>query len=163
MSTVGLPAQIRRLADEKLQVTLALSLHAPNDTLRKQLIPWAKRVSIDDLVGVCNYYFARTGRELTLEYVLLGGLNDSVQDARQLAAIARRMRGNVNLLRYNPVAELPFRRPASQTVQLFLGALRAAGVNAHVRRSRGLDIDSACGQLKHRTDLSSDSLCKQAT
>ncbi len=152
LSTVGLPAQMRRLADEKMQITLALSLHAPTDELRREIIPWANHVDIDALVEACNYYFARTGREVTLEYVLLGELNDSEQDARQLAAVSRRMRGNVNLLRYNPVEGLPYKRPAGEAVQRFLTALRAAGVNAHVRRSRGLDIDSACGQLRRRGD-----------
>lgn len=152
LSTVGLPAQMRRLADEKMQITLALSLHAPTDELRRKIIPWASHVSIETLVEACNYYFAHTGREVTLEYVLLGELNDSEQEARQLAAVSRRMRGNVNLLRYNPVEGLPYKRPAGEAVQRFLAALRAAGVNAHVRRSRGLDIDSACGQLRRRGD-----------
>ena len=114
ISTVGLPAQMRRLADEGLQVTLALSLHAPTDELRRQIIPWAERVALDDLVAAASYYFERTGREVTIEYVLLGGLNDRREHAEQLAALSRRMRSNVNLLVYNPVPGLKFRttRPA---------------------------------------------------
>lgn len=152
VSTVGLPKQMRRLADEKLQITLALSLHAPTDELRKQIIPWAERVSIEALVEACNYYFASTGREVTLEYILLGDLNDSEEHARSLAAVARKMRANVNLLAYNPVESLPYRRPSDHAALVFLSVLRRTGVNAHLRRSRGLDIDAACGQLRRRED-----------
>ena len=150
VSTVGLPTQIKRLADEKMQITLALSLHAPNDELRKRIIPWAERVSIDALVDACKYYFERTGREVTLEYILLGGLNDSELNARELVTVARRMRSNVNLIQYNPVAGLPYERPADKNAHRFLDVLRDAVVNAHMRRSRGLDIDAACGQLRKR-------------
>lgn len=150
VSTVGLPAPMRRLADEGLQVTLALSLHAPNDDLRRRIIPWAERVAIDTLVDSCRYYFDRTGREVTLEYILLGGLNDQPQHARELAQVARQMRSNVNLIAYNPVAGLPYLRPTQEDVVRFLALLRDRGINAHVRRSRGLDIDAACGQLRRR-------------
>jgi 23S rRNA (adenine2503-C2)-methyltransferase len=150
ISTIGLPGQMRKLAHEGMQITLALSLHAPNDELRRKIIPWADRVKIEALVDACKYYFERTGREVTLEYVLLGELNDGEQHARELASVARRMRSNVNLLRYNPVEGLPYKRPTAQATQRFLMTLRAAKVNAHVRRSRGLDIDSACGQLRQR-------------
>jgi 23S rRNA (adenine2503-C2)-methyltransferase len=150
VSTVGLPAQMRRLADEKMQITLALSLHAPTDELRKQLIPWAERVTIDSLVDAANYYFEKTGREITLEYILLADVNDSREHALSLAATAKRMRSNVNLIAYNPVKGLPYARPADDTVVRFLETLRSRGVNAHVRTSRGLDIDGACGQLRRR-------------
>ncbi len=150
ISTVGLPKQIERLAGESLQVTLAISLHAPGDALRRQIIPWAESIAIDTLVAAANTYFAETGREVTLEYVLLGGLNDSPQHARQLAAVCKRMRGSVNLIRYNPVAGLPYMRPASEDVVRFQNILRERGVNAHTRKSRGLDIDGACGQLRRR-------------
>jgi 23S rRNA (adenine2503-C2)-methyltransferase len=150
ISTVGLPTQMKRLADEGLQITLALSLHAPNDELRRQIIPWAERVSLEELTEAANYYFARTGREITLEYILLAGLNDQADQARQLARVARNMRSNVNLIAYNPVAGLPFERPSESAIDSFLHLLRSQGVNTHVRRSRGLDIDAACGQLRRR-------------
>ncbi|MBL8878823.1 MAG: 23S rRNA (adenine(2503)-C(2))-methyltransferase RlmN [Phycisphaerales bacterium] len=146
VSTVGLPKQIRRLADEELQLNLALSLHAPSDDLRKELIPWA--VPIEDLLSACEYYFEKTGREITLEYTLLGNVNDKPRHADKLAQIAGRLRANVNLLRYNPVAGLPFERPDAQTTLTFQERLRDRGVNAHTRRSRGDDIDAACGQLR---------------
>lgn len=150
VSTVGLPRQMRRLAEEGLQITLALSLHAPNDALRREIIPWAGRSPIADLVAAAAYYFERTGREVTLEYVLLGGLNDAPHHARELARVSRQMRSNVNLIRYNPVPGLGFHRPTPEASQAFLAALRERGVNAHLRRSRGLDIEGACGQLRRR-------------
>jgi 23S rRNA (adenine2503-C2)-methyltransferase len=150
VSTVGLPSQIRRLADEGLQVNLALSVHAANDALRKELIPWAKSVPLSQLIAAGRTWFGKTGREMTLEYVLLAGVNDQAEHAEQLARLAKRMRCNVNLIRYHPVAGLPFRRPTSSATHHFQSLLRARGVNAHTRTSRGLDIDAACGQLRRR-------------
>lgn len=150
ISTVGLPKQIVRLAEEKLQITLAISLHAPNDELRRRIIPWAESISIDALVDAANEYFNKTGREVTLEYILLGRLNDLPEHARQLAATAKRMRSNVNLIRYNPVEGLPYERPSSEAATKFQEILRERGVNSHMRKSRGLDIDGACGQLRKR-------------
>ncbi len=150
VSTVGLPKQIRRLADEALQINLALSLHAPDEELRLKLIPWGK-VPIEELIDACRYFFDKTGREVTLEYVMLAGVNMTRQHAAKLAAICRKLRCNVNLLRYNPVAGLPFERPSSEASLAFQQTLREAGVNAHVRRSRGSEVDAACGQLRRRT------------
>jgi len=151
LSTVGLPKQIRRLADEGLQLNLALSLHAPTQELRHELIPWG-RVPIPELLDACDYYFQKTGREVTLEYVLLAGVNMRSSHAVQLAAIARRLRCNVNLLRYNPVPGLPYERPTAEAAFAFQEELRRGGVNAHVRTSRGRDIDAACGQLRRRVE-----------
>ena len=148
VSTVGLPAQIRRLADAGLAVTLAISLHAPDDDLRRSLIPWAERVTIDDLVEAGRHYFASTGREVTLEYVLLQGINDRPAHARDLAAVARRLRSNVNLIQYNEVPDLPYRRGDDETAHAFQALLRRAGINTHIRASRGRDITAACGQLR---------------
>jgi 23S rRNA (adenine2503-C2)-methyltransferase len=150
ISTVGLPKQIRRLADEGMQLNLALSLHAPNDALRAELIPWAERISIAQLTDACRYYFERTGREITLEYVLLGGVNDRPAHAAQLARFTKSLRCNVNLIRYNPVAGLPFERPSGEAASAFQRYLREHGVNAHIRTSRGLDIEAACGQLRRK-------------
>ncbi len=150
VSTVGLPQQMRMLADEGLQITLALSLHAPTDELRREIIPWAERVEIESLIAAANYYFERTGREVTLEYILLGGLNDGPPHARELAKVSKRMRSNVNVLLYNPVAGLPYARPTDAAAERFVLILNERGVNSHVRTSRGLDIDAACGQLRRR-------------
>jgi len=150
VSTDGLPQQIRRLAGEDLQLNLALSLHAPDEELRRQLIPWGK-VPLRDLLDACSYYFKRTGREITLEYVLLADVNDRPRHALGLARIARQLRANVNLLRYNPVPGLPFVRPDTEASHKFLELLRSHGINAHLRRSRGRDADAACGQLRRAT------------
>lgn len=150
VSTVGLPAQIRRLADEGLQVNLALSLHATNDALRHSLIPWGKGVPIADLLDACSYFFEKTGREVTFEYVLLADVNDQPEHADQLARLARRVRANINLLRYNPVAGTPYHRPSSEAAFEFQRRVRERGINVHIRTSRGLDADAACGQLRRR-------------
>lgn len=165
LSTVGLPKQIRRLAEEDLQINLAISLHAPTDSLRRRLIPWANRVSVDELVSAVNFYFEKTGREVTIEYLLLGDVNDRPRHAADLASLCRRMRCNVNLIRYNPVAGLGFERPTSAAAHHFVEQLRARGINAHVRKSRGSDIDAACGQLRqtHRSPGSPGAVDKPAS
>ena len=150
ISTVGLPKAIDKLADQlDLPVTLALSLHAPNDELRRKLIPWAEYTTIKDLLGACQRWFEKTGREITLEYTLLRGVNDRVEHAEQLAQVARTLRANVNLIRYNEVKGMPFERPQTEDVRKFQEVLRAKFVNAHIRASRGRDIAAACGQLRH--------------
>ncbi|MDG2030534.1 MAG: 23S rRNA (adenine(2503)-C(2))-methyltransferase RlmN [Phycisphaerales bacterium] len=149
VSTVGMPVAIRKLAEFELPVTLALSLHAPFDELRRDIIPWAEHATIRELLDACNDYFQATGREITLEYILLGKLNDQVEHAQELARLARTLRANVNLIRYNEVAGLPFERPVSADVHRFQAILKDKGVNAHIRASRGRDIAAACGQLRH--------------
>lgn len=152
VSTVGLPKAIEKLADElEVPVTLALSLHAPNDELRRELIPWAEYTTIPDLLASCQKWFDKTGREITLEYILLGGVNDRPEHARQLASVARTIRANVNLIRYNEVKGMPFARPEDEDVREFQRILREAGVNTHIRASRGRDIAAACGQLRHES------------
>lgn len=148
LSTVGLPAQIRKLASEGLQINLALSLHATDDALRHELIPWGKGVSIEELLDACRFYFEQTGREVTFEYVLLDGVNDHARHAEQLAGLAKRVRANVNLLRYNPVPGAPYKRPSAAAAFEFQRAVRERGVNVHLRTSRGIDADAACGQLR---------------
>jgi 23S rRNA (adenine2503-C2)-methyltransferase len=148
VSTVGLPAAIERLATFDVPVTLALSLHAPNDDLRKQLIPWAKFATIQEILSACDIYFKATGREITLEYLLLRGVNDRVSHAKELAELCKTLRCNVNLIRYNEVSELPFERPETKQVHRFQETLSKANVNSHIRASRGRDISAACGQLK---------------
>lgn len=149
VSTVGVPAGIRKLGDLDLPVTLAISLHAPNDEIRKAIIPWAEFVSIEQLTEAGRDYFRKTGREITLEYILLGGFNDQPHHAQELARVAKRLRSNLNLIRYNEVAGLPFTRPSDDDVLSFQQVLRTAGLNVHIRASRGRDIAAACGQLRH--------------
>jgi 23S rRNA (adenine2503-C2)-methyltransferase len=138
---------MRQLADLNLPITLAISLHAPNDTLRRRIIPWAEKISIDQIVEAGQYYFEKTGRELTLEYIILDGVNNLPEHARELAQVARRLRANVNLIYYNEVPELPFKRPTGQAMFSFQNLLRSSHVNAHIRKSRGREIAAACGQL----------------
>jgi 23S rRNA (adenine2503-C2)-methyltransferase len=150
VSTVGMHKAIEKLAEElDLPVTLALSLHAPNDDLRRQLIPWAEFTTVEQLVTACRKWFEKTGREITLEYILLAGVNDRPEHAAELAGVCKRLRANVNLIRYNEVQGLPFERPDSGSVLTFQKILRDAGVNCHIRASRGRDIAAACGQLRH--------------
>jgi 23S rRNA (adenine2503-C2)-methyltransferase len=152
ISTVGLPQAITRLAEQfELPVTLALSLHAPNDEIRRQLIPWAEYTTIADLLAACQKWFDKTGREITLEYTLLHGVNDRPKHAQELAVIATRLRANINLIRYNEVAGMPFDRPRDANVLEFQRILRDQRVNVHIRASRGRDIKAACGQLRHET------------
>lgn len=149
ISTVGLPKAIRKLCEFELPVTLALSLHAPNDELRRRIIPWAEYSTVPELLDACQEWFRKTGREITLEYILLGGFNDRREHAEELARVARTIRANVNLIRYNEVDGLPFARPGDDDVLVFQRVLREAGVNTHIRASRGRDIKAACGQLRH--------------
>lgn len=152
ISTVGVPTRIRQLAGEDLPLNLALSLHAPNEPLRRQLIPWADHFALDDILDACRFYFEKSGREITFEYILLAGVNDRPEHARQLAALCKTLRANVNLLRYNEVDGTPFKRPAAEATLRFQQVLRQQGINAHVRRSRGRDIDAACGQLRRKEE-----------
>jgi 23S rRNA (adenine2503-C2)-methyltransferase len=148
VSTVGLPGAIRRLARTDIPVTLAVSLHAPNDVLRRELIPAAGAASIEEIIEAAGAFYQHRRREVTLEYVLLAGVNDTPVCADALARIAGRLRCNVNLIRYNPIESLPFERPGRRAVQAFARRLRRRGVNVHVRRPRGLDAAAACGQLR---------------
>ena len=148
LSTIGLPKQIRRLAHEDLQITLAVSLHAGDDKLRQKLIPWAKQFHLDQIFAAIDYYYQNTHREVTLEYVLLEGVNTSTADADNLANWSRRFRCNVNLINYNPVTETKYFPAAPETAQRFLQHLKTCGVNVHLRPGRGGDIDAACGQLR---------------
>lgn len=155
ISTVGLPKAIEKLAEQlDLPVTLALSLHAPTDELRRQLIPWSEYTTIKELLASCQAWFERTGREITLEYTLLHNVNDRPEHAEELARLARTLRANVNLIRYNEVAGLPFERPRTEDVRAFQEILRARRINSHIRSSRGRDIAAACGQLRHENKAS---------
>jgi 23S rRNA (adenine2503-C2)-methyltransferase len=150
VSTIGLPEGIRRLAALDLPVTLAISLHAPDDDLRRALIPAAKAFSIDQVIAAAREFYHARKREVTLEYLLLAGVNDTPARADQLAHVAHKLRCNVNLISYNPVDGLDYHRPAAATVKAFAARLAGKGVNVHTRRSRGLDASAACGQLRNR-------------
>lgn len=148
VSTVGLPGAIRRLAGEDLPITLAISLHAPTDGLRAQLMPAASKYPIGEVLAAARQFFAARHREVTLEYILLAGVNDDDACADALAELAGSLRCNVNLIRYNPVPALSFDQPEESRVRAFAERLARRGVNAHIRRSRGQDAHAACGQLR---------------
>lgn len=149
ISTIGIISGIDRLADEDLQVGLAISLHAPNDKLRKRLVPTAGPTSVDDLIAAGKRYFKKTGRRVTFEYALIEGVNDSLETASELAMLLESNGSHVNLIPINPTAG-NFQRPSRRNVLDFERILRNAGVNCTVRVEKGSEISAACGQL--RTD-----------
>lgn len=148
VSTCGLVPKIRQLADEKLQITLALSLHAPNDEKRKELMPIAYKYTMDEVLDACRYYFQKTGRRITFEYSLVRGVNDFEEDACQLAGQIQDINCHVNLIPVNPVKERSFRQSTRQAVENFKIKLEKCGINVTIRREMGRDIDGACGQLR---------------
>ena len=150
ISTVGVIAGIERLADEDLQVKLAISLHAPNDKLRRQLVPTAGPHSVGDLINAAKHFFRKTGRRVTFEYALIDGVNDSNEIAIELARLLKGNGAHVNLIPMNPTAG-EFKRPPRKRVLAFQQILRDGGVNCTVRVEKGSEISAACGQL--RTDM----------
>ena len=148
VSTCGIVPNMRRLAREHLQITLALSLHAPNDEKRRALMPIAHRYTMDEVLDACRYYFQETGRRLTFEYALVGGENDSQGDADQLAERIRGMNCHVNLIPVNPIRERNYVRSGKKVVENFKNKLEKYGINVTIRREMGADIDGACGQLR---------------
>ncbi|NEP17045.1 MAG: 23S rRNA (adenine(2503)-C(2))-methyltransferase RlmN [Leptolyngbya sp. SIO4C1] len=148
ISTVGIPGQIQRLAEHRLQTTLAVSLHAADQALREQLIPSAERYPLEQLLADCRDYVQITGRRVTFEYILLAGLNDSEAQAAALAQQLRGFQSHVNLIPYNPIAEVAYQRPSRKRVRAFEHWLQQAGTAVSVRYSRGLEEAAACGQLR---------------
>ncbi len=153
VSTVGIPRAIDRLAGERLQIGLAISLHAPDDVLRRRLVPTASPNSVRELLDAARRYFRATGRRVSIEYALIGGVNDAPGQARALAVLLRGSGMHVNLIPLNPTAG-PFAAPSRQRVREFRRILMTAGVNATVRIEKGAAIAAACGQL--RTDAASE-------
>lgn len=148
ISTVGLPKKIQQLAQEKLQVTFAVSLHAPNQALREKLIPSAKHYPLHALLADCRDYINTTGRRVTFEYVLLAEVNDFPEQALELSRILKGFQTHVNLIPYNPIAEVDYKRPNSERIQAFVDVLQKHHITVSVRYSRGLGADAACGQLR---------------
>jgi 23S rRNA (adenine2503-C2)-methyltransferase len=148
ISTVGVQNRIRKLAQYRGQFTLAVSLHASNQALREKLIPSAKQYSLDQLITDCREYVKITGRRLSVEYILLAGLNDAEQNALELAKLLRGFQCHVNLIPYNPIQEVDYLRPSPQQIQDFVDGLEQRHIAVSVRYSRGLEADAACGQLR---------------
>jgi 23S rRNA (adenine2503-C2)-methyltransferase len=152
VSTSGLAPQIRRLADESAQFRLAISLHGATDETRARIMPINKKYPLKELTAACEYYQEKKGRMITLEYILIAGLNDALDQTPPLAALARRLGAKVNLIPYNNVEDLPWVRPEEAAQEAFLAALEAEGASATLRREKGHDIDAACGQLRLKTE-----------
>jgi 23S rRNA (adenine2503-C2)-methyltransferase len=148
ISTVGLPAKIRRLADLKKQYHLAVSLHAPSDRLRNEIVPTNDKTGLDEILAAADYFYAQTHRQVTYEYVLLREVNDGPRQAEELARLLSGRQAHVNLIPFNDVEGLPYRRSRNESISDFVARLRRRGLVVHVRKRKGADIDAACGQLR---------------
>ena len=150
VSTCGIVPKMKELADLKLQITLALSLNASNQEKRKELMPVANAFDIHETIDACRYYFEQTGRRISFEYSLVAGVNDSAQDAAELAALVKGMNCHLNLIPVNPIKERDYVQPDMKAVRDFQNKLEKCGINVTIRREMGRDIDGACGQLRKR-------------
>jgi 23S rRNA (adenine2503-C2)-methyltransferase len=152
ISTSGLVPQIRRLADEPEQFRLAISLHGATDAVRQRIMPVNRKYPLKELTAALEYYQAQKDRMITFEYILIAGVNDAIEQARPLAALAHHLRAKVNLIPYNKVDGLPWERPTEEVCEDFLAALEQQKIPATLRREKGGDIDAACGQLRLKTE-----------
>jgi len=150
VSTCGIVPKMRELADEKLAITLALSLHASNQNKRLELMPVANKYDIHEVIEACKYYFEQTGRRITFEYSLVGGVNDTDEDAKELIHLIKGINCHVNLIPVNPIKERDYVQSNVKVIENFKNKLEKGGINATVRREMGRDIDGACGQLRKR-------------
>ena len=150
LSTCGLVPRIRQLAEEDLQLTLSVSLHAPTDAVRSTIMPVNKAYPVSELMAACRDYCQKTGRRISFEYAMIRGVNDSLEQAQALAALLQGMLAHVNLIPLNDVAESPLKPSTRQQVAAFQQALTEKGITATVRRTLGSDIDASCGQLRRK-------------
>jgi 23S rRNA (adenine2503-C2)-methyltransferase len=151
VSTSGLAPQIKKLADEPIQSRLAISLHGATDEVRDRIMPVNRKYNLTTLLAACDYYASRKKQRIYFEYILIGGVNDTEDQAHLLAAHARRIGARINLIPYNTVESLEWSRPSRERQQRFLSIVRGHGVVATLRREKGHDIEAACGQLRLRT------------
>lgn len=152
VSTCGIPDKIRQYAHEGLQINLAISLHAPNDEIRNKIMPISLKYPMNELMDAVKYYEKEADRRVTFEYILLGGLNDSLENAKELARLIKGTKAYVNLIPYNPIKELKYIRSSNETIHAFMNMLLSCGVNATIRKEFGTDIDAACGQLRAKNE-----------
>lgn len=150
VSTCGIIPNMKRLAEEKFQITLALSLHGSNQEKRKKLMPVANKYELLDVLAACDTYFEKTGRRITFEYSLVHGVNDGEEDAKELIAILKPRNCHLNLIPVNPIKERDFEKPTREHAEKFKNKLEKNGINVTIRREMGSDIDGACGQLRRR-------------
>lgn len=152
VSTCGIPDKIRQYAHEGLQINLAISLHAPNDEIRNKIMPISLKHPMNELMDAVKYYEKEADRRVTFEYILLGGLNDSLENAKELARLIKGTKAYVNLIPYNPIKELKYIRSSNETIHAFMNMLLSCRVNATIRKEFGTDIDAACGQLRAKNE-----------
>jgi 23S rRNA (adenine2503-C2)-methyltransferase len=152
ISTSGLAPQIRKLAEEPLQFRLAVSLHGATDATRNKIMPVNRKYPLNELVAACEFYQQKKDRMITLEYILIAGVNDGMSETKPLAMLARRLKAKINLIPYNAVEGLEWKRPSERAQEAFLAALEKQEVIATLRREKGHDINAACGQLRLRTE-----------
>lgn len=156
VSTCGIVEYMKRLADQKLQITLALSLHGSTQEKRRELMPVANRYDISEVIDACRYYFDQTGRRVTFEYSLVGGVNDTDEDAENLCRLIDGLNCHVNLIPVNPIKERDYVESERKDVLRFQKKLEKRHINATIRREMGRDIDGACGQLRRRHGIGSE-------
>lgn len=150
VSTCGIVPKIKELAKEQLSINLALSLHASNQAKRQELMPIAKSFELSDVIDACKYYFEKTGRQLTFEYSLVAGVNDTNKDAMELSQLLKGINAIVNIIPVNPIKERDFVAPTRENALAFKNKLEKSGINVTIRREMGRDIDGACGQLRRK-------------
>lgn len=150
VSTCGIVPNIKRLAEEQFQITLALSLHATTDEKRRNLMPIANKYGLKEVLEACRYYFEKTGRRITFEYSLVGGVNDTGEDAEELVALAKPLNCHINLIPVNPIEERDYVQSGQKEILAFKNRLEKDKINVTIRREMGRDIDGACGQLRRR-------------
>jgi 23S rRNA (adenine2503-C2)-methyltransferase len=143
---------MRQLAETGKQYHLAVSLHAPNDELRTRIVPTNDKTGLDDILAAADEFFAKTRRQVTYEYVVLGGVNDRPEHAKQLAGLLAGRKAHVNLIPWNDVAGLSYQRPRDTDLQFLQETLHKAGISVKVRKRKGSEIDAACGQLRRRVE-----------
>ena len=150
VSTCGIVPNMKKLAGEQFQITLALSLHGSNQEKRKTLMPIANKYELSEVLEACDYYFEKTGRRITFEYSLVHGVNDTEEDANELITILKYRNCHLNLIPVNPIKERNFEKPSKKSAENFKNKLEKSGINVTIRREMGSDIDGACGQLRRR-------------
>ncbi len=151
LSTAGIAKMIKKLGDDQVRFNLALSLHAANDVKRNQIMPINESNTLDALAEALNYFHEKTGNDITFEYIAFKNFNDSLEDARELAEFAKRVPAKINIIQYNPIAEAAYRNTDPVSLEVFQNYLEKRGLTVNVRKSRGKDIDAACGQLANKT------------
>ena len=160
-STCGIVPNMRKLAEEGFQITLALSLHGSSQEKREKLMPIAFKYNLDEVLEACDYYFEKTGRRITFEYSLVAGVNDGPEDIAELTAILKKRNCHLNLIPVNPIKERDYKRPERKNALEFKNKLEKNGINVTIRRERGSDIDGACGQLRRRHAASDEGECDE--